>query len=516
MAYHATLAPSNVISHYYTPVASDVQNFTSNLPIVIIETHNNGIGDEFGNAMSTIFIDVNQDTGLASMTDIPDFAGRSGLHIRGESSAGWPKKQYALELWDDNNEDRKASLLGMPAESDWVLNAPYSDKTLMRNVLAFKWANDIGKGFAAPGTRLVEVFLNDDGGSCSYSDYNGIYVLMEKIKVSENRLDIGNLQVTDNTEPEITGGYILRVDKNYQGEFGQFYTSANILNNPIQYFDPGDNLITPNPNDITNAQKTWIGNWLDGFESNLNSSSFDDPINGYAQYIDVESFIEYDIIAEIFKNADGLKLSTYFHKKKNGKLAFGPHWDYNLSTGNASEGCWEEYGAGYPAYMEKASTSEGWFNQTMPVYGWHEKLLLDSDYELRTADKWFEHREDKLSDAQIAADIDLFYGMVTENHTFSGGANNAADRNFTQWPNLDTWIHCNSFLGSTYISHIDRLRTWLHGNGTPKGDYSDRMQHVDDLWLSDRNIAAPPTLWINGSPMNTGGTITAGSTLTMT
>ncbi|MHC5173406.1 MAG: chitobiase/beta-hexosaminidase C-terminal domain-containing protein, partial [Planctomycetota bacterium] len=149
-AYHATLAPGNVQSHYYIPIASDIQNFSSNLPIVILDTYGSTVSEGFQvhwpsdgllDPVSSTFIDVNKDSGLASIQDIPDYAGRAGMKTRGESSNEWPKKQFSLELWDENDIDEKHSLLGMPSESDWILNAPYGDKTLMRNVLAYKWGN---------------------------------------------------------------------------------------------------------------------------------------------------------------------------------------------------------------------------------------------------------------------------------------------------------------------------------------------------------------------------------------
>ena len=539
-AYHPTLAPGNITSHYYTLLASDVQNFSSNLPIVIIETHGAGMDwGEFSTAYSTVVIDTDKDTGLASMQDIPDYAGRSGLHVRGESSAEWPKKQYALELWDDSNMDMKASLLGMPSESDWILNAPYGDKTLMRNVLAFKWANDIEDEYAAPRTKFVEVFLNDDGGNCSYADYNGVYVLMEKIKVSDDRVNIAKLDPTDTTSPDITGGYILRVDKNYSSEFEDFTTSANMVNNPIQYFDPDQDVLTFD-------QKQYIQSFFNQFETDLNDAEFNDPNAGYAQHVDIESFIEYDLIAEIFKNSDGLKLSTYFHKERDGKLNFGPHWDYNFSAGNTRD-VYPQLGYSwwYPSTFRKTTTSEGWFNQTMPVYGWHSQMMADADYMLKTADKWFEHREDKLSDAKITADIDYYFNLLD--------ADGAADRNFAKWNILNNWEMCNYYYGNnpqteyydyptsggtpipipsgereqqnlshTFYMEKEWLKNWFNGEGTPtspewyKDEYTDRVGKLDTFWASDRNIDAPPTLLINSAPMNTGGTITTGSTLTMT
>ena len=69
----------------------------------------------------------------------PEYAGPAGIHVRGESSAGFDQHSYSLELWDDAAKDFDASLLGMPADSDWVLIGPWSEKTLMRNKLVFDW-----------------------------------------------------------------------------------------------------------------------------------------------------------------------------------------------------------------------------------------------------------------------------------------------------------------------------------------------------------------------------------------
>jgi hypothetical protein len=524
-AYVSGLAPGPVTSHYYIPLAADAQGFTSNLPIVVIDTYSIGI-DRTLRMVSSVFIDTDKDTGLADIKDIPEHAGRAGLKIRGESSDVWPKKHYALELWDENDTDSKASLFGMPSESDWTLNNPYGDKTLIRNILAYKWANDIGQGFAAPGTKLVEMFVNEGGGNCSYADYRGVYVLTEKIKVSENRLDIGNLAAGDNTEPEISGGYILRIDKDYSNIYEEFNTNANLVTNGegqgFQYFDPDQFTLTA-------MQKNWIWSHFNEYESVLNSGTFNDPINGYAEYIDVESFIEFDLIAELFKEADNFNYSTYLYKEKNGKIIFGPQWDYNFSSGNASIfNPWS-----YPEYFARADTSEGWFNYYRPAYGWHRRLLTDNDYKLRTADKWFEHREDKLSDAQVAADIDYYYTLLDSDGPLVNTAGTPADRNFAKWNILNTYQWCNYYYGynasrpeqgnlpHTYKMETEWLKNWFNGQGAPAAGerylatHSDRLGHLDALWQSDRNICAPPTLSINGTPMNLGGQVDIGDILTI-
>ncbi|GAI30264.1 unnamed protein product, partial [marine sediment metagenome] len=198
--------PSNIETQSYIFLEPDVRDFSSNLPIAIIDTFGKYVGQTTERQTLTFagFIDT-VTRGRIRITNPPDFIGRAGLNIRGKSSTGFAKKQYHLETLDEYDGDKDVSILGFPAESDWVLQAPYSDKSLMRNFLAYKWSNDIGR--YAVRTRFIELFLNTDGRGVSMSDYVGVYVLMEKIKQGENRVNITKLEPSDNAEPQITGGY---------------------------------------------------------------------------------------------------------------------------------------------------------------------------------------------------------------------------------------------------------------------------------------------------------------------
>ena len=102
-----------------------------------------------------------------------------------------------------NGDDLDASLLGMPEESDWVLYAPYTDKSMLRNFITFY----MGSKLDPYCTRMAycEVIVNDD--------YKGVYILMEKIKKNENRVDITKLKPDEISGDDLTGGYIVKVDK---------------------------------------------------------------------------------------------------------------------------------------------------------------------------------------------------------------------------------------------------------------------------------------------------------------
>lgn len=116
------------------------------------------------------------------------FEGFSGIEIRGATSQMFPKKSYGLETRDENNEDLKVSLLEFPEEEDWILYAPYSDKSLMRNVLVYDLSRAMGQ--YASRTRFAEVTINNE--------YKGVYVFMEKLKRDSGRIDINKLKEDEN------------------------------------------------------------------------------------------------------------------------------------------------------------------------------------------------------------------------------------------------------------------------------------------------------------------------------
>ncbi|UCF04984.1 MAG: CotH kinase family protein, partial [bacterium] len=313
--------PSTTVTRGYTVLDSSVYNFSSNLPLVVINTFGRGIGgDSYTGGYAEI---IDTESGRSRLTGASQYSGIIGIKIRGSSSSGFPKKMYALELWDQRGNDTDASLLGLPAESDWVLYAPYSDKSLMRNALAYGWSNDIDE--YAPRTRFVEMYLKTGTGALTSGDYVGVYLLVEKIKRDEDRVDIKKLLPSQDSEPEITGGYIMKIDRPDPGDVG-FTTNRG---KDIRYVEPKEV-------EITGPQRTWLKNYMDEFETALFGANWRDPDDGYARFIDVDSWVGHILITELCKNIDGYNLSTFFHKDRGGKIVMGPVWDFNLSLGNAN------------------------------------------------------------------------------------------------------------------------------------------------------------------------------------
>ncbi len=240
----------------YHQASGQVDFKKSNLPIIIINTNGNEIYDDVKTSADLKII--YNGLGIENdITDVPkEYNGKIGIEYRGSSSLGFPKFPYGFETRDETGEDNSVSLLGMSKESDWTLNASYNDKSMMRDGLAYILAGDVMD--YAPRVRYSEVMINDE--------YQGIYLLVEKIKRDKNRVDIAKLEPTDNDGDALTGGYIIKLDKETGSNSGQGWISpfkpyTNAWQNTFFQFDyPKDSL-------ITQAQKEYIINFMNKAET---------------------------------------------------------------------------------------------------------------------------------------------------------------------------------------------------------------------------------------------------------
>jgi CotH kinase protein len=423
--------------------------FKTNLPIVIIDTENQTIHNEPKSSAQLSII--NSPTGEINQFKDPhyQFDGRIGIEYRGNSSLKFPKKQYGFETWDDNDDDKDVSLLGFPAESDWILHAPYSDKTMMRNHFAYWLSNSIGR--YAPRTTYVEAFINEEGPGNISDHYWGVHLLMEKIKRGKKRVDVAKLEPHQNSDSEISGGYILNLDFDKNNP-------SDCIADPIPNTSSCLRLVYPDFEDASDEQKAWIGNYIQQFEKALAGADFKDPAIGYKKYIDVDSFVDYLILHELFKNDDGLRRSTFMHKDRNGKLNMGPYWDCNICMGNV-------------AYHGSGNT-DGWilerivqdYPEAIPF--WWSRLLEDSDFKERLSQRWQSLRADVLSTHKMISKIEETAQLLKE----------AAKRNDERWPTLGVYVKFNAEpLGDTYAEEVEQLEDWI----TQRAIWID--ENIEDL-----------------------------------
>jgi subtilisin-like proprotein convertase family protein len=412
---------------------------SSNLPIIVIHTATS-IPDE-PKIMGDMGIIYNGVSAINHLTDsFNNYNGKIGIELRGSSSQQFPKKGYGFETWDTAGVEINASLLGMPAESDWILSASYSDKTLMHNVLAYKLYRDMGR--YAPRTVYCELVLN--------GQYVGVYMLMEKIKRDNNRVNIAHLTTLENTGVNLTGGYIIKIDK-ITGNGGAGWTSPYppVVNSAGQtiYFQ----YEYPKPDSITPQQQTYIQQYVDSFEDALASANFADTATGYRKYCDENSFIDYFILNEISRNVDGYRLSTFLYKDKidnpgGGKLVIGPPWDYDIAWHNA-EYCDGQLTVGWAIQFGNVCGGDYW---QLPT--WWNRMFQDPLFRDHLKCRWNELRQNVLSDAAIMNWIDTTASYLNDGQT----------RNFITWPILGIYVWPNPVpIPSTYAGEITQLKNWI-------------------------------------------------------
>lgn len=406
--------------------------FSSTLPILNIITGGHVIPNEVKINATLQVIDKPGQTNFTS--DPPtSYSGQIAIEQRGNSSGWMPKKSFNFEtqLADGSNND--ASLLGMPVENDWVLLANYSDKTLMRNYLAQTIYEKMGR--YGPRMRSCEVVI--DG------EYQGIYLLGERIKRDSQRVGIAKLNPDENTGEDLTGGYILKIDwqngANLGGFESQFYPINNTGNKLYyQYHYPKADEISP-------EQSAYIASYVDSFEQAMHGPDFQDPELGWRRFASEKSFTDFILLYELSNNVDAYWLSTFFHKDKNGKLKAGPPWDFDLAFNNAN-------------YSDGSSTS-GWRHDWQAQAGNHDqtpffwqRIWEDTAFVKQAGCRWHELREGALHPDSLQA---IIAGQAAK-------LDGPQAESFTLWPIIGTWVWPNvEPLPQSYHEEITRLQSWL-------------------------------------------------------
>ncbi|WP_307821360.1 CotH kinase family protein [Micromonospora humidisoli] len=399
------------------------------LPILLIDGYGQGApGREFVDAAALLFAPTG---GHASLSTPPTLATRIGYHLRGTSSSLFDKAPYRVEFRDNEDDDVDLPVLGMPAESDWVLRGPYTDKALIREAFTFDLAREIG--FQAPRYAFVEFYHNVADRPVAAEDYQGVYLIVETIKNAKNRLDLKELDPDDVTLPAITGGYIVKFEWLTAEE-----PTLECQGRPATCWHYLE-VVDPSP--LQPEQQAWLTGHLQQFNDLMQSRDFADPVTGYPAWIDVGSFVDSFILNELTRNFDAYARSSYFYKDRGGKITAGPLWDLDLT-----------YGIGGGDNLE----TTGW-QYEQPRWpkpnNWINRLVTDPGFMALVRARWAELRRGPLS----AAGLDARLAGLT------APLANAADRNFQRWPNLTTEKigPIVTPTADTWQGQLDYLRDWL-------------------------------------------------------
>ena len=448
---------SSLATQIYLAVDEEVHRFDSNLPVALIDSRGHDFSKDTSLNMGfpqspvcSVFFDAMENE-RAAVEGEPQHVGRAGMNVRGASSRGWPKKQFKFETWGEADEDRDISLLGLPKGSDWILAAPYFDKSLMRNEITFRWWEKLG--YYSPRTRYIELFVDMNGDArFTMDDYQGVYVLTEKIKSSDDRLDINDER------------YILEATN-----VNQHWMSATGIR--LKYVEPREAEEAP-------ERKSAIREHYNLVEQAVLNDDFADPNEGYRKHLDVSSHLDYDIMRELSRNIDGA--STFLSLDDEGKVQMGPLWDYN-----------QAYGLTRLFDPVPGWRTDGWNESYMTNGGhwmkWWNQLDEDPEYRQLWEDRWVELREGLFTNEMLIGDINAIEALLEE----------GAQRNFERWDALGkaVWSTGGSTRADpgenerdTYAKEVAFVRDWL----------TARLEWIDS------QVPSPPSLNQNGGAVPSG------------
>ncbi|MCR4680736.1 MAG: CotH kinase family protein [Bacteroidales bacterium] len=411
---------------------------SSHLPIIIITT---GINPSTGShysipdepkivaKMKILYVNDTVMNYLSNQNDSAflNYNGLVGIELRGSTSQGHSKKPYGFETrMADSITNNNVSLLGLPAENDWVLNPMNDEPSFIRDALSYHLAEKMGQ--YAPRTRYCEVIVNDD--------YRGLYFLTEKIKIDDKRVDLVKMDSSSNVFPDVTGGYIIKADKTTGGDVPAWTTPAYDYWENVYYI-----FHDPKPEEITPEQSAYIHNYFDTIQS-LISTHNQSVTSGFPAYLDVPTFVDYMILGELSSNVDIYQKSTFFHKDRNGKLRAGPVWDFNLSYGNDLQSMDRSH---YDIWQFSNGDNTG------SVF-WHQ-LFEDDMFRCALANRWKKLTAPgaPLSYSQIISVIDSLTDRVDQ----------ARQRDCSRW-----------FRFYNYNTHINNMKTWIQ----------NRISWLSDNW----------------------------------
>jgi hypothetical protein len=412
---------------------------SSNLPIVTITTNP---GEKIVDAPKITADMKIIDNGTGKRNFVSDsgnvYTGKIGIEIRGVYSASLPQKPYGFETRDSSGVKKNVPLLGMPSENDWVLLANYNDKTFLRNLLAFDIFRKMGN--YSTRTRYCEVVVNNE--------YQGIYILGEKIKQDDGRVNIAKLKPGDNSGDDVTGGYIIKND--YFTEDDSWMSRFSPINKPGEkvHFVYSD----PKAEDLSLQQKTYIQEFINSLENVLYNPSFKSPVFGYKAYVDINSFADYFILGEVTRNVDAYKKSRYFYKNKDskdGSLHSGPVWDFDWAWKNLLEDC---------IHFNKTDGS-GWAYRINECFAypvppsWEVRMLQDGEFTNLVHNRYFELRKSILSQSQLENTIDSVANLLNE----------AQNRHYQKWNILGINVGTPEpgFQPVTYGAEIIKFKDWI-------------------------------------------------------
>ena len=346
------------------------------------------------------------------------YEGPAGVELRGRSSQGFPKKQYSVELWDEQGEDLERDLLGMGADEDWVLNGAYIDRAFIRNKLAFDLFQAFGGPLRyAPETACCTLTLDDE--------WLGIYFLSERIKRDDDRIDI-QADTTERGE-----SFVVKLDD-----------SAGVQDNS-SIGHGAWRLVYPPEEQASLAAQAGVQAWLQGWQAAYGGADPGDTDSGIFAWVDMDSAVDFVILQEFMKNNDAYYLSVHLWKDVDGVMYFTP-WDMDLTLGQ-------------PLYNDNSLSNEWILYRPTMIDGMTAVGAFGEALQAR----WWELRQGLLAEDTLLQRLDGYRALMGD----------VVYENFQVWPIEDIQFSGDQLpVVASFDEEWERVRVWI----------SERLAWVDD------------------------------------
>lgn len=464
---------------HYTFASTDPATlaFATSMPILVLTEADpvlNGIpNNETTNYTACGLHFIEPVDGSACLTSAPALTCRAGIHVRGSSSSGFPKKPYALTFWGEDNDDKKVDLKGFPKGSDFALISCYNyDRTYLHDPLMFDLSRQAGR--YAPRTRHVEVFvIGREYTPLLSTNYYGLFALEERIKAGDGRVPVDEVvSPSDVTQPALSGSYLFKADRVDPDEFS-WRTAHNFPNSTGRYMV----LAYPKLDTFQPEQGRFIINAFNDFENAAYGADPMNPATGVPRTIDVPSWIDFHILKMYSMDVDIFTLSSWFHKDRGGKIMAGPVWDFDRALG--------PYGDVY-ATFPYVKRWDAWTFASEPFTrgDFWGKLHAQPHFRRLYWDRWAELRQGVMSETNLAATIARLKAQIPEA---------AATRDYVRWNMWPT----NDAFGRTHTGEVN----WLTWFATNHAAWIDQNQAVKSLLLK------PPALSAGSCSVPAGGVL---------
>lgn len=288
----------------------------------------------------------------------------SWIHGRGSSS--WTesnKKSYSFKTKEN------IQLFGLNSSKKFCLISNCFDPTHLRNFLAFRVAERIGMT-GTPKSQHVQLWIN----GC----YRGLYLLTNKIEVSEFGLNIHEYEESDNL-----GVFLCHIEQSTvlkEGEVGFISRHGQ----PVCFEYPKKNT----------RQRQLFELYFNKMEDALLAASEE-----VHKFVDVKSWKLYYLCQEVFLNVDAGRRSFYFYKYQDSvdsKIHLGPLWDFDHSMKVWENPSWpnskdelyaasgrgiETYKKGYPGLLSLFFHNKNYQDSVRVAYWQEMRPILSCIFE---------------------------------------------------------------------------------------------------------------------------------------